>query len=126
MRKWLPWVIAVALLGAALFAIAPGAQAKWAHCDSFGCVNKKLNALHKKQQKLQKKQQELQYEVFQCEQLAPITSYYGYWYGDSGDLTTALDYTVLGDSPEAWMVVDTCGTAKRKLAALPTDIQRKH
>jgi hypothetical protein len=105
MRKWLPLVIAVALLGAALFAAVPSAQAKFANCHNFGCVNRKLNALHKQQQKLQK-------EVFRCEKLVPLTSYFGYWYGASGDFTTALDSIASGGgTPDAFFVVDTADRA---------------
>jgi hypothetical protein len=125
MRKWLPLMIAVALLGAALFATAPSAQAAWARCDNFGCVNKKLNALHDQQQQQKKKLQELAYDVFQCEQVVGVTSYNGYWYGYYGDYTTALDYTEPGDLRDDWMVVYTCPVSKQERAEPPTGAQFK-
>jgi hypothetical protein len=119
MRKWLPLLVTVALLGAALFVIVPGAQAKFANCHNFGCVNKKLNALHKQQQKVQK-------EVFRCEKVVPLTSYYGYQYGPSGELTTALDFTALGGgTPDAFFVVETCGGGKLKQLSVPNAVQHK-
>jgi hypothetical protein len=96
-----------------------GANAAFAKCHNFSCVNKKLNKLNKKVKAVQR-------EIYNCEKVTPVTSYFGYWYGQSGGFTTALDYTEPGDQRDDWMVVYTGPVSKNKLAALPTGIQHKH
>lgn len=44
-----------------------------------------------------------------CLRTIPLTSYYGYWYGDSGFFTTALDITEAGSTVQYYVVRDTCG-----------------
>jgi hypothetical protein len=107
---------------------ASGTQAKFANCHSFGCVNKKLNALHKQQRRTARL-------VTKCEAVAPVTDYgdpngsFGYVF-DNNDgagpfFTSALDLTFPGDPVDAFMLVDVChGKAKVgggfPLAHLPT------
>ena len=117
MRKWLPVLVAAALLCLAILATG-GAQAKFARCHSFGCVNKKLNAIHKQLNAVRRHTRILEVGVYECEQLVPITEYgdplgsFGYLFdndGGSGTLyTSALDFTASGDPTDELMVVDTC------------------
>jgi hypothetical protein len=102
-------IIVVALILAAA-ATAGRAQAGiWpAHCHSMRCVNAHLNNLNRRVKAVA-------FEVFQCEQIIPITQYEDFELaGDGqpdGDPITGLDVTADGDTVGAWFVIDGCETA---------------
>jgi hypothetical protein len=122
MRKALILVLAAALCSLA-FGVG-SAQAKFANCHSWGCVNKKLNKLNKKAKREAREQNQIRRlalltaEVVVCEEIVPVSQYgdaggtFGYLF-DNNDgagefFTTGLDFTADGDLVDEWMVVDGC------------------
>jgi hypothetical protein len=103
----------VALLSAVLClgVGASSAEASFANCSSFSCVNKKLNKLNFRLRQVE--------NALSCEGEAPLSSYgdfdtntFGYRWEDpavpESFLTSALDFASIGEVPDIWAIYDAC------------------
>jgi hypothetical protein len=79
-----------------------------AGCRTLSCINRNLKQLRRAVATLAGAVGALAHDAFVCEQITPVTSYFGYDYFGTPGAVTALDYTDTGDVPDDWMVVYTC------------------
>jgi hypothetical protein len=71
-------------------------------------LTNRLNRLTRAHNDLARAHNQLVNTVANCFGIAPVTQYFGYWYGSSGAEVTALDFTDPGDPVSALMSTWRC------------------